>query len=270
MKLFDTHAHFWDTRFENELGTAELDSLLAGLLGGDVPHIVNVATDPASARLCIAQAIRFPGMYTALGIHPNDGQLLPDPDAALAEIEALLRDPASRAVALGEIGLDYHYDGTDKQKQAALFRAQMAMAERLSLPVVIHDRDAHGDCMDVVREFPGVRGIFHSYSGSAEMARELCARGYYLSFSGPVSFKNADRLRAVAATVPHDRLLIETDCPYLTPHPHRGKLNHSGYLIHTNEALAAAVGLTAEECAALTYENACRVFGLDGKPEVGI
>ena len=270
MKLFDTHAHFWDSRFESELGNAELDSLLSGLLSGEVPYIVNVATDPASARLCVAQAARYPGMYTALGIHPNDGQALSDPDSALAEIEALVRDSASRAVALGEIGLDYHYEGTDKPRQMALFRAQMALAERLSLPVVIHDRDAHGDCMDIVREYPGVRGIFHSYSGSAEMARELCARGYSLSFSGPVSFKNADRLRAVAATVPHDRLLIETDCPYLTPHPHRGKLNHSGYLSYTNAALAAAVGLTAEECAALTYRNACRVFGLDGKPEVGI
>ena len=262
MKLFDTHAHYWDTRFESELGTAELDSLLTALLSGDVPQIVNVATDPESAHLAIAQATRYAGMYTALGIHPNDGQRLADPEGGLAEIEGLLCDTASRAVALGEIGLDYHYEDTDREKQIALFRAQMQMAERLSLPVVIHDRDAHGDTMEIVREFPRVTGIFHSYSGSAEMARELVSRGYYLSFSGPVSFKNADRVRAVAATVPHDRLLIETDCPYLAPHPHRGKLNHSGYLVHTNEALAAAVGLSPEACAELTSRNACRVFGL--------
>lgn len=262
MQLFDTHAHYWDRRFADEVGVAETDALLAALLAGDVPRIVNVATDPASARLAIHQAERHEGMLTALGIHPNDGQALPDPDAALAEIEALLRAPSSRAVALGEIGLDYHYDDTDKDKQKYLFRAQMQMAERLSLPVVIHDRDAHGDCFDIVCEFPKVFGIFHSYSGSAEMARELVRRGYYISFSGTVSFKNAARVREVAAAVPHDRLLIETDCPYLAPHPHRGKLNHSGYLAFTNEALAGAVGLSPEECAALTYRNACRVFGL--------
>ena len=262
MPYFDTHAHFWDGRFAAELGEGETETLIASLLAGEVPYIVNVATDPASAHLAIAQARRHAGMYTALGIHPNDGQELPDPDAALAEIEALLLDPASRAVALGEIGLDYHYDNTDKVKQHALFRAQMAMAERLSLPVVIHDRDAHGDTVSVVREFPRVRGIFHSFSGSAEMARELCALGYYISFSGTVSFKNAERVRAVAAAVPRDRLLIETDCPYLAPHPHRGKLNHSGYLSFTNAALAAAVGLSEEECAALTTENAKRIFRL--------
>lgn len=260
MPLFDTHAHFWDSRFAAEYGAAETEVLIDDLLSGEVPYIVNVATDPASAQLAIAQAVRHPGMLTALGIHPNDGQNIADPDEALSEIEALLCDPASRAVALGEIGLDYHYEDTNREKQQAIFRAQMRLAERLSLPVVIHDRDAHGDCVAIVREFPNVRGIFHSFSGSAEMARELCSLGYYISFSGTVSFKNAERVRGAAAAVPKDRLLIETDCPYLAPHPYRGKLNHSGYLAYTNAALAAAVGLSAEECAALTTENAKRIF----------
>ena len=260
MPLFDTHAHFWDSRFAAEYGAAETEALIDDLLSGEVPYIVNVATDPASAQLAIAQAVRHPGMLTALGIHPNDGQNIADHDEALSEIEALLCDPASRAVALGEIGLDYHYEDTNREKQQAIFRAQMRLAERLSLPVVIHDRDAHGDCVAIVREFPNVRGIFHSFSGSAEMARELCSLGYYISFSGTVSFKNAERVRGAAAAVPKDRLLIETDCPYLAPHPYRGKLNHSGYLAYTNAALAAAVGLSAEECAALTTENAKRIF----------
>ena len=262
MQLFDTHAHYWDSRFAAEYGAPETEALLDTLLGGEVPYIVNVATDPASARLAIAQATRHTGMLTALGVHPNDGQNLPDPDAAIAEIEAMLRDPASRAVAVGEIGLDYHYEDTNREKQHALFRAQMRLAERLSLPVVIHDRDAHGDCVAIVREFPNVRGIFHSFSGSAEMAQELCSLGYYISFSGTVSFKNAERVRRAAAAVPKECLLIETDCPYLAPHPHRGKLNHSGYLSYTNAALAAAVGLTPEECATLTTENAKRIFGI--------
>ena len=262
MQYFDSHAHLWDNRFVAELGTEETEALIASLLAGEVPYIVNVATDPGTARLAIAQASRYAGMYTALGIHPNDGQELSDPAGALLELEALLRAPASRAVALGEIGLDYHYDNTDKEKQKALFHAQMQMAERLSLPVVIHDREAHGDTVAVVREYPRVTGIFHSFSGSAEMAKELCSLGYYISFSGTVSFKNAERVRAAAAAVPRERLLIETDCPYLTPHPYRGKLNHPGYLAYTNAALAEALGLTPEECARLTTETALRVFGI--------
>lgn len=262
MRLFDTHAHFWDARFAAELGKEGTDALLAKLLEGEVPHIVNVATDLASCHLAIAGARRHGGMLTALGIHPTDGQALADPYAELEAIEALLADPASHAVAIGEIGLDYHYPDTRREAQLSLFRAQMQMARSLAMPVVIHDRDAHRDVMTVVREFPDVVGIFHSFSGDGDMARELAERGYYLSFSGTVSFKSADGVREAAAAVPHECLLLETDAPYLAPHPHRGKLNHSGYLTFTNAALAAAVGLTPEECAELTYANACRIFGL--------
>ena len=269
MKYFDSHAHYWDTRFESELPEG-VDVCIDTLFRKNVCGIVNVGTSPQTSLAAIAQARRFPHMYAACGIHPSDVADIEDIEGALGEIRALLTDVDNKVVALGEIGLDYHYLPFDKDKQLSVFHAQMDMARALRLPVVIHDREAHGDCFDVIRSYPDVYGVFHSYSGSAEMAKDLVRRGYYISFSGPITFKNADRVRAVAATVPHERLLIETDCPYLTPHPHRGKLNHSGYLSYTNAALAAAVGLTAEECAALTYRNACRVFGLDGKPEVGI
>jgi len=142
------------------------------------------------------------------------------------------------------------------------FKAQMSLAAALDIPVVIHDREAHGDIMDVIREFPGVRGVLHSYSGSPEMAEELVRRGYMISFSGTLTFTNARRVKEVAQTLPRESVLIETDCPYLAPHPHRGKLNHSGYLEFTNRALSEIFGISEEECAELTEMNARRFFGI--------
>ena len=210
----------------------------------------------------IEQAKRYEKMYTALGIHPSDARLISDIDSALREIEALILDKSNKCVALGEIGLDYHYPDTDKEMQISLFHRQMKMAERLLLPVVIHDRDSHEDVMNVIRAYPSVKGILHSFSGSSEMARELVSRGYYISFSGTVTFKNARRPKEVAAAVPLDRILIETDCPYLAPHPLRGTLNHSGNLEYTCRAVAEIKGITEEECARITEENARRIFSI--------
>ncbi len=262
MRFFDSHAHYWDSRFEEELGKEETDKLLSSLLAGEVPRIVNVATSPETARLTVAQAQRYEGMLTALGIHPSDCQSLSSMDDALLSIEEMLKDPKSKAVALGEIGLDYHYEDTQKEKQQLYFREQLKMAERLSLPVVIHDRDAHGDVLKILSEFPSVSGILHSYSGSAEMAKELIAHGYYISFSGTVTFKNAERVRKVAAALPPDRLLIETDCPYLSPDPYRGRLNHSGRLPFTLSALSSAVGIPTEEYAKTVYQNTLSAYRL--------
>ncbi|MGN1207527.1 MAG: TatD family hydrolase, partial [Eubacteriales bacterium] len=175
---------------------------------------------------------------------------------------ALLTDPANKAVAVGEIGLDYHYEGYDKRLQEEYFSRQMALAEELGLPVVIHDREAHGDCFEMVCRYPRVTGVFHSYSGSAEMAKDLIRRGWYISFSGTVTFKNAPRVREVAASLPHERVLIETDAPYLAPHPYRGQCNHSGYVRYTCAALAEVWGLTPDETANITCENARRLFRL--------
>jgi TatD DNase family protein len=201
-------------------------------------------------------------MYLALGIHPSDTRFLSDMDAELAEIENMIKSQGRKCVCLGEIGLDYHYPDTDKERQHRYFRAQMALAERLGLPVCIHDRDSHADVMTVIREFPNVRGILHSYSGGVDMARELVELGYMISFSGTLTFTNARRPKEVAVALPHDRILIETDCPYLAPHPIRGTLNHSGNLKYTNATLAELLGITEEECAALTEANAKRFFGI--------
>ena len=165
-------------------------------------------------------------------------------------------------MALGEIGLDYYWEPYDKVAQQECLEEQIRMALEYDLPIIIHDRDAHGDCFDIVTKYPEVRGVFHSYSGSAEMAKELVRRGWYISFSGVVSFKNAAKVKEVALVVPDDRILIETDAPYLAPHPFRGKINHSGRLLHTAGALAEARGTTLEEVARLTAQNAKTFFGI--------
>ena len=258
MKYFDTHAHYYDERFAEE--GLDVSELVGGLLSDNVGYIINVSTCPENAKICIEEANRHENMYTAIGIHPCDTRFLTDPERELKEIRDLITDPKSKCVCLGEIGLDYHYPETDKERQLLYFEAQMNMAEELDIPVAIHDRESHEDVMSVIRRHKGVRGVLHSFSGSVEMAKELVSLGYMISLSGTLTFKNARKPKEVAAAIPKDRLLIETDAPYLAPHPNRGKLNHSGYLSFTNATLAEILGITEQECAALTTENAKRFF----------
>lgn len=262
-KLFDSHAHYYDARFEQEGGA---DALLTALFADRVGTIVNIGTDIENSKICIAQAAKYPHMYCAVGIHPSDGLRYADPDVALAELDALLGTKESRKrdkiVALGEIGLDYYWDPDKKVEQAYLLEKQLQLAEKHDMPVIIHDREAHGDCFDAICRHKDVRGVFHSYSGSAEMAKDLVRRGWYISFSGVATFKNAPKVREAIAAVPNDRILIETDAPYLAPVPHRGKMNHSGYMIHTAEAIAAVKGIDVEEAVRMTAENAKRLFGI--------
>lgn len=261
MKYFDTHAHYYDERFVSECEEG-VGNLLDALFGDTLGAAVNVGTSPDTSRLAIEQAKKYGNMYTAIGIHPSDTRFLFDLDGELADIESLIKDKSNKCVLLGEIGLDYHYDGTDKEKQLGYFHAQMALARELDIPICIHDREAHGDTLGVLKQYPTVRGILHSYSGSAEMAQELVRLGYYISFSGTLTFTNAREPKRVAAILPHDRVLIETDAPYLAPHPKRGSLNHSGNLVYTNRALADIWGVSEEEAANITYENARRILNL--------
>ena len=270
--IFDTHAHYFDQKFESVEGGA--DAILCDLFENHgIAKIVNVGTNLQNAHAVIEQASRYAGMYAAVGIHPEDCHFITDPEAALAELSALLENEEARTqnkiVALGEIGLDYHWQSYDngkipmnKELQAFFFEEQMKLAERLGLPVIIHDREAHGDCFETVLRFPNVKGVFHSYSGSAEMAHELTRRGWYISFSGTVTFTNAARVREAAAAVPRDKLLIETDAPYLAPHPNRGKINHSGYLSFVLSTLAQIWNCSPEEAALQTYQNANTFFNL--------
>ena len=270
--IFDTHAHYFDKKFESVEGGA--NALLCDLFENqNIAAIVNVGTNLQNAREVIEQASRYAKMYAAVGIHPEDCHFITDPEAALSELSSLLADKEKRKenkiVALGEIGLDYHWQSYDngripmnKELQAFFFEEQLKLAEKFDLPVIIHDREAHGDCFETVLRHPNVKGVFHSYSGSAEMAHELARRGWYISFSGTLTFTNAARVREAASAVPRDKLLIETDAPYLAPHPHRGKLNHSGYLTLVFSVLAQLWSCSTEEVAAQTYQNAKTFFDL--------
>ena len=262
VKLFDSHAHYFDERFEGEADRILAEEVFSKRVG----KVINVGTNNQNNIICLEQAKKYDGMYAALGIHPDDCQYCQKSlTEEIAELEAMIlaeksRGEASKVVAIGEIGFDFHYEGFDREKQAEYFELQMKLAKKLSMPVIIHDREAHGPCFDMALAYPEVKGVFHSYSGSAEMARELVKRGWYISFSGVLTFKNAERVREVAASVPMDNILIETDAPYLAPHPFRGKLNHSGLTEYTVATLADVKGITLDEAARITYKNAERLF----------
>ncbi len=264
--IIDSHAHYFDTRFDGGEESVE-EILRRRVFGEGIAAVINVATRPENALRCIEQAKNFPHMFVAAGIHPEDAQALTgSADEEIQRLRELIDSPEKRRehkiVALGEIGLDYYWQPYDKERQWEFFEKQMLLAEELKLPVVIHDREAHGDCFEMILRHPQVQGVFHSFSGSAEMARELCRRGWYLSFSGVLTFKNARKAREAAAVVPRDRVLLETDAPYLTPEPFRGRLNHSGYLAYTAGTLAEVWDVSYEEVVRQTAENTKRLFGL--------
>jgi TatD DNase family protein len=277
MHIFDSHAHYFDERYNDPTEGPGADEILKTILsahGGNVSHIVNIGTNIDSSRTAVAQAARYEGMYAAVGIHPEDCQQIEHPEAQIAALRTLLGcdtpDPAAyrkqtKIVAIGEIGLDY-YDRpwlpVDRERQAWYFEQQLLLAKELDMPVIIHDRDAHGDCFQTVLRHPNVKGVFHSFSGSVEMARELWRRGWMISFSGVVTFKNAKRVQEVAASVPLEYLMVETDAPYLTPHPHRGKRNDSSLMQHTVDMLAQLHNVSPEDMARITARNAARLFGI--------
>lgn len=252
--LFDTHAHYDSRQFD-----ADRDQVLSALPGQGVGLVVNPGCDLDSSRQAIGIAERYPFVYAAVGVHPEDCAGWQDTD--VDELRSLAAHP--KVVAIGEIGLDYYWkENPPREFQQRVFRAQLALAWELDLPVIVHDREAHADSLSIVREFPRVRGVFHCYSGSAEMARELVDLGWMLSFTGVLTYKNARRAVEAAQTVPLDRLMIETDSPYMAPVPHRGKRNDSGYVRHICERLADIKGVSFEECARITLENGKRFFGI--------
>ncbi|MBR7082233.1 MAG: TatD family hydrolase [Oscillospiraceae bacterium] len=250
---FDTHAHYDDEAFD-----LDRDAVLSSLPENGVGLALNPASNMASSRLCVELSEKYPFLYAAVGVHPHDAKEMTD--GSLDELRALASN--EKVVAIGEIGLDYHYDFSPRDVQRARFREQLELARELCLPAIIHEREACEDCLKIVSDFPDVRGVFHCFSGSWETAEIILKQGWYLSFTGVITFKNARRSHEVIENMPLDRLMIETDSPYLAPVPHRGERNTSLNLPHIAEKIAELRGLTVDEVAALTLENGRWFFGI--------
>jgi len=253
--LFDTHAHYDDEKFD-----LDRDETIKRAHENGVAYIINAGSDLKSSKRSVELAAMYDFVYAAVGIHPQEADIADE--QALELLRKLCGSP--KVVAIGEIGLDYYYDTVPKEVQKKIFIRQIHLARELGLPIVVHDRDAHEDSLNIVKgEKAGeVGGVFHCYSGSTEMARELLNNNFYLSFGGVVTFKNARKVVEAVRYVPLDRLLIETDSPYLSPEPFRGKRNESAYVRYVAEKIAEIKGISYEEVASVTLNNAKRLFNI--------
>jgi TatD DNase family protein len=261
--LVDSHAHLDFPQFGSDRAAVLERAQAAG-----VGAIVDVGADLESSRRAVALAQAEPMVYASVGVHPHDAKTLDG--ATLAELRALASQP--KVVAVGEIGLDFYRDLSPRDVQRRAFQAQLAWAAQMARPVVIHDREAHEPVLAILEDWArglagsplaGRAGVLHSFSGELAMAERAIALGFYISISGPVTYQNARRLPEIVAALPLDRLLIETDCPYLPPHPHRGQRNEPAYVQLVAERVAAIRGVAIQEIAAATTANARRLFGLE-------
>ena len=250
--LFDTHAHLNDRAFD-----CDRTQLLETLPQQGVTFLMNAGCSLESSRECVAMAQQYPYVYAAVGSHPDAADEVCD--AVLEEYRKLCK-LTDKVKAIGEIGLDYHYEDIPRELQKKAFIAQLELAREIGLPVIVHEREAHQDGMDIIRQFPDVTGVFHCYSGSAEMAKQLVDMGWYIGFTGVLTFKNARKAIEAAQAIPLDRIVIETDCPYMSPEPYRGKRNDPSRVLYVADKLAEIRGITPEEARAITLENGKRLY----------
>lgn len=250
--LFDTHAHLDDAAFAEDR-----EELIAGLPGRGIGLVMNAGCSLAASRSSAALAERYPFIYAAVGSHPDAAA---EVDETVLEEYRKLCKLNPKIKAIGEIGLDYYYEDIPRDIQQRAFRLQLELARELDLPVIVHERDAHNDGMTIIKEFPQVTGVFHCYSGSAEMARQLVKLGWYIGFTGVLTFKNARNAVETAASIPLERIVLETDCPYMAPVPFRGKRNDPGYLGYMADKLAQIRGISPEEARRVTMENGKRLY----------
>ena len=250
--IFDSHAHYNDEQFD-----IDRDTLLASLLEAGIVGIINCGTDVASSAASLEMAEKYPFVYAACGFHPESA--LEFTDADLSEIEKMLSH--EKCVAVGEIGLEYHYDFVPKDVQIAVFEKHLQLAVKHDMPVIVHDREAHADTMDLLKKYKP-KGVLHCYSGSTEMAKEVLKLGMYIGLGGAVTFKNAVKPVEVAQMIPLDRLLLETDCPYMAPVPMRGKRNNSAYIEFVAEKIASVRGISAQELLDITADNTRKLFDI--------
>lgn len=253
MRLFDTHVHMDDPRYD-----ADRHELLCALAQNGVELILNPSASMSEAAAAVEMSEKYPFVYAAVGVHPSEVEGFCEADCA--ELLRLAAKP--KTVAIGEIGLDYHYGGEDKEAQRRAFAMQLEVARQADLPVIIHSRDACAETMAIVKDSPVRRGVVHCFGGSAETAREYVDLGYHVSFTGVITFKNARRFVEVVQAVPMERLMIETDGPYMAPEPHRGERNEPKYVLHVAERIAEIKGLSVEEVAEITFRNALDFFGI--------
>ena len=250
--LFDTHAHMDDRAFDSDR-----EALLRAFPEQGIALLMNPGCSLVSSRAACELARRYDYIYAAVGSHPDAAD---EVNQAVLEEYRMLCKLTPKVKAIGEIGLDYHYEDIPRQRQQEAFRAQMALAKELNLPVIVHEREAHEDGMRIVEEFPEVTGVFHCYSGSPEMAKWLVQRGWYIGFTGVLTFKNARKAVETAASLPLERIVLETDCPYMSPEPFRGKRNDPGKLYRMAERLAEIRGVSVEQIHAATLENGKRLY----------
>ena len=255
--LFDTHAHYDSRAFAQDR-----EEVLARLPQQGISLVLCPGSSLDRSRFCVQLADQYDYIYAAVGIHPQNAATLRP--SYLEELRPLLSHPKVKAV--GEIGLDYYYDeGIPRPVQQAVFRQQMELAAEYQLPVIVHDRDAHQDCMRIIADYPTVRGVFHCYAGGVEQARELVRMGYMVSFTGTITFKNARKAPEVIADLPLSHIMLETDAPYMAPTPHRGQRNDSGFLYRMAETVAEIKGLPVEDVLRITTENGKQFFGITGE-----
>jgi len=248
--IFDTHTHYTDRRFD-----PDREALLASLPGQGVAFVLNCGSNLRDSKQGLALAQQYPYIYAACGLHPHEAK---DFDKhGIGELRLLLHHP--KCVAVGEIGLDYHYDFSPRDLQKDCFRRQLELAWEMNLPVIVHDREAHEDTLRILQEFKP-RGVMHCFTGSVEFAREILTLGMYISFGGAVTFKNAKKPVEVAAYIPLDRLLLETDAPYMTPVPHRGKRCDSTHIGLIAEKIAALRNMDAQELIDICNQNGQKLF----------
>jgi len=263
---FETHAHFDDSRFDEDRDQIINDAHAAG-----VDVIINIGSTMNTSKASVLLAQRFDFVFASVGVHPHDAKSMNIPK--FEALKVMANDP--KVVAIGEIGLDYYYDHSERDVQREWFKRQLDFAIEADLPVIIHNRDAHEDtydmlfagCADARAQGKTLRGVIHCYSGSAEMALRFLKLGFYIAFGGAITFKNAHKSHEAIAVIPFDRLLIETDCPYLAPEPFRGKRNNSAYLCYVVEKMAQILDKSPEEVARQTYENAVALFGIGQKKD---
>lgn len=251
LEYIDSHAHYDDDAFDSDR-----DELLVRVHEGGVKYILNMGCNMERSRFSVEYANKFPFIYAAVGIHPEDVDKTPAD--YLSQLRELAADP--KVVAIGEIGLDYHYDGYDADLQKKIFEEQLDLAEELELPVVIHSRDATEDTLNILRKRGKINGVMHCFSGSAETAVQMLDLGLHISFTGVLTFKNAKKAISALGVTPLDRLLLETDCPYMAPEPNRGKRCDSSMIIHVIEKIAAEKDISPEDVARQTMENTMRLF----------